>query len=161
MILGIGHDVVDIAAFAQQIEQPGTTMRQLFSVREWRQAQQRSVQKSDSQILHLAGKWAAKESVIKAWCAAIPSVSLPYSIERTPWSSIEILSDARGIPHIHVGEQVQDQLYQTIEQEIQAKLSHECSIAQQSLEWHCSISHDGPIASAVVIFELRKNCDAR
>ena len=35
---GLGHDVVDVAAFAEQLAEPGSRMRALFSVREVRTA---------------------------------------------------------------------------------------------------------------------------
>ena len=33
-MLGLGHDVVDVPAFTKQLNQPGTRMRNLFSMRE-------------------------------------------------------------------------------------------------------------------------------
>ena len=42
MMLGLGHDVVDVGAFAEQLEMPGTRMTRLFSARECRKASLRS-----------------------------------------------------------------------------------------------------------------------
>ncbi len=58
-ILGIGHDVVDVRAFGEQLEMPGSRMRALFSARELRQARMRAGRKNDGEAVHLAGKWAA------------------------------------------------------------------------------------------------------
>ena len=41
-VLGLGHDVVDVSAFAEQLAEPGSRMRGLFSVREVRQAGERA-----------------------------------------------------------------------------------------------------------------------
>lgn len=65
---GLGHDVVDVAAFAEQLAEPGSRMRTLFSVREVRQASDRARQKNDGEAVHLAAKWAGKEAFLKAWC---------------------------------------------------------------------------------------------
>lgn len=65
---GLGHDVVDVAAFAEQLAEPGSRMRALFSVREVRQASDRARQKNDGEAVHLAAKWAGKEAFLKAWC---------------------------------------------------------------------------------------------
>ena len=67
---GLGHDVVDVAAFAEQLAEPGSHMRALFSVREVRQASDRARQKNDGEAVHLAAKWAGKEAFLKA-CAII------------------------------------------------------------------------------------------
>ena len=41
-MLGLGHDVVDVPAFTKQLNEPGTRMRNLFSMREIWQTAQRS-----------------------------------------------------------------------------------------------------------------------
>ena len=48
---GLGHDVVDVAAFAEQLAEPGSRMRALFSVREVRQASDRARQKNDGEAV--------------------------------------------------------------------------------------------------------------
>ena len=83
MMLGLGHDVVDVGAFAEQLEMPGTRMTRLFSARECRQASLRASIKHDGEALHLAAKWAAKESVVKAWCEALVGRGIterPYTV---------------------------------------------------------------------------------
>lgn len=65
---GLGHDVVDVAAFAEQLSEPGSRMRSLFSVREVRQAADRARLKNDDEAVHLSAKWAGKEAFLKAWC---------------------------------------------------------------------------------------------
>ena len=55
-MVGIGHDVVDVRAFGEQLATPGTRMRALFSARELRQARMRAELKHDGEAVHLAGK---------------------------------------------------------------------------------------------------------
>lgn len=163
MALGLGHDVVDISAFTQQLSEPGSRMRGLFSARELRQAATRAQAKHDAENIHLAAKWAGKEAVLKAWCEALVMcgetsrstnarsavqgklrdstmrpVQFPYTLDNFPWSQVEILDDARGIPHVILGDDPFARL----------------SAAFPDAQWHISLSHDGPIASAVAILEL-------
>ena len=88
-VLGLGHDVVDVSAFAEQLAEPGSRMRGLFSVREVRQAGERARRKNDDESTHLAAKWAGKEAVLKAWCDALGDMPNPYTIENFPWNGIE------------------------------------------------------------------------
>ena len=60
---GLGHDVVDVAAFAEQLGQPGSHMRALFSVREVRQAAGRAPPKNGSGRTAHGKKTMAKLSI--------------------------------------------------------------------------------------------------
>ena len=96
-VLGLGHDVVDVSAFAEQL---GNRVRAcgLFSVREVRQAGERARRKNDDESTHLAAKWGSKEAVLKAWCDALGDMPNPYTIENFPWNGIEIVDDSRDRP---------------------------------------------------------------
>ena len=101
---GLGHDVVDVAAFAEQLAEPGSRMRALFSVREVRQASDRARQKNDGEAVHLAAKWAGKEghsSKRGAIMLAMPAIA--FTLDNFPWPEIEILDDAGGVPHVSLG----------------------------------------------------------
>ncbi len=113
-VLGLGHDVVDIAGFEEQLNEPGTRMRALFSVRELRQAAMRGELKGDGESVHLAARWAGKEAVIKAWSEAIGAYDAPFTMDNTPWSQIEILDDSRGRPGVVLGEAVRQALYESV-----------------------------------------------
>ncbi|RYQ11645.1 Holo-[acyl-carrier protein] synthase [Bifidobacterium pseudolongum subsp. globosum] len=163
-ILGIGHDVVDVRAFGEQLAEPGSRMRALFSARELRQARMRAELKHDGESVHLAGKWAAKESVVKAWCAALGGGSAPYTLDNTPWSGIEILGDARGVPHVLLQAGVHAELVRSLACPVHplraqgvcaadAMPAGAAACTDGGLRWHLSISHDGPIASAVAVLE--------
>ena len=197
MMLGLGHDVVDIAAFATQLEESGGGTRRLFSPRELRQAAIRAQAKHDGEAVHLAAKWAGKEAVLKAWCEALSAASLPlpYAVDDFPWPQVEILDDSRGVPHVALAADPQRRLTESLfpllhgggssddesvpaavvvcddgARPMPARVSSGRplpSIAPASdrsdrsgrfdseafgtMVCHLSLSHDGPIASAVVI----------
>ncbi|MCO6558655.1 MAG: holo-ACP synthase [Bifidobacterium sp.] len=136
-MLGLGHDVVDVAAFAEQLDEPGSRGRLLFSVREQRQAAARAKVKHDDEAAHLAVRWAGKEAVLKAWCEALGERQNPYTLDDFPWVQVEIVDDSRSRPRVVLAEACD------------AKLR--ASMGSASLRWHVSLSHDGPIASAVVL----------
>ena len=84
-IVGLGHDVVALDAFAEQLEEPGGGMRRLFSPRELWQSALRGRLKADGEAVHLAARWAGKEAVIKAWCEALGECApLPYTVDTIP-----------------------------------------------------------------------------
>ena len=118
-MLGLGHDVVDVPAFAKQLNEPGTRMRSLFSMREIWQTAQRSQLKHDDEAVHLAARWAGKEAFLKAWCAAISrhakdgaEVAYPYTLDNFPWVRIEILDDSHGVPRVILSSDVQRKVRQ-------------------------------------------------
>ncbi|KAB8294588.1 holo-ACP synthase [Bifidobacterium avesanii] len=180
MILGLGHDVVDLAAFAGQLAEPGTRMRALFSARELRQASARAAAKHDAESTHLAGKWAGKESVLKAWCEALGERPNPYTLDDFPWSGVEILDDSRGRPgvvlHANVHRALAESLAESLGESLAGPpagllggLSGGSSVGplneppsqmpptarEAPFIWHISLSHDGGVASAVVLLEVR------
>ncbi|MBB2955324.1 holo-[acyl-carrier protein] synthase [Bifidobacterium commune] len=180
-VLGLGHDVVDVGGFAAQLDQPGSRMRRLFSARELRQSAMRANAKHDDEAAHLAVRWAGKEAVLKAWCEALGERANPYTLDDFPWSEVEILDDSHSRPHVMLSAQCDAMLRESLcvltSHEVKparrersvtnASISvdekgsetfSEGSIVgdrvtafDASLRWHISLSHDGTIASAVVI----------
>lgn len=156
MIAGIGHDIVQIAQFAQQMHD-GDGWRALFSQRELRQCAMRAHLKNDAEAMHIAARWAGKEAVIKAWCEAMSTLGLqyPYTLDNTPWASIEILDDSHGCPSVHLDAAVNEKLMQSLSTVPMINAQNGFSI-----RWHVSLSHDGlledasAIASAFVILEI-------
>jgi holo-[acyl-carrier protein] synthase len=136
-ICGLGHDVVDVASFAGQLAESGSHMRALFSVREMRQAVERAKRKNDAEATHLAAKWAGKEAFLKAWCDSLGGAPYPFTLDDFPWRDIEILDDSRGVPQVMLGGS--------------AASAFHSDRAGETPDVHISLSHDGPIASAVVI----------
>lgn len=160
-IAGLGHDVVALDAFAEQLAEPDGGMRRLFSPRELRQSALRGRLKADGDAVHLAARWAGKEAVIKAWCEALEETCpLPYTVDNVPWARIEILDDARGVPHVVLADDVARALSEAL-RGVQRDVPTASDAGAQPGEgarwrWHISLSHDGPVASAVAILVVRR-----
>ena len=161
-VLGLGHDVVDVSAFAEQLAEPGSRMRGLFSVREVRQAGERARRKNDDESTHLAAKWAGKEAVLKAWCEAIAQLprhtnagegnaragEYPYTLDDFPWREVEILDDSRGCPRVVLSVKASTALTDSLG-------VNEPGPGQNRMPvFHVSLSHDGSVASAVVVLQM-------
>ena len=132
MIAGLGHDVVNVAQFAEQMRE-GNGWRALFSVRELRQCSLRSDTKHDDEALHIAARWAGKEAVIKAWCEALASCNTnypteyPYTLDNMPWAGIEILDDSHGCPRVELAQEVQNKLYESVYESVYDSVSQKLS----------------------------------
>lgn len=105
MILGVGTDVVDIESFASQLNEPGSRFTDVFTGREQRTAKARAVAHtqpgaSPEVAAHLAARWAAKESFIKAWSAALHGQPPVISEADLVWSEIEVIQDKWGRPSL-------------------------------------------------------------
>lgn len=152
MIAGLGHDIVCVQQFAQQMRDTAG-WRKLFSTRELRQCALRAEVKNDDESLHVAARWAGKEAVIKAWSEALSACGgeYPYTLDNTPWNEIEIIDDSHGCPSVQLSASVEEKLTKSL-----VKFSAKDSVVR----WHVSLTHDGcladgtAIASAVVILEL-------
>lgn len=160
-IAGLGHDVVALDVFAEQLAEPDGGMRRLFSPRELRQSALRGRLKADGDAVHLAARWAGKEAVIKAWCEALgETCPLPYTVDNVPWARIEILDDARGVPHVVLADDDARALSEAL-RGVQRDMPTASDAGAQRGEgarwrWHISLSHDGPVASAVAILVVRR-----
>ena len=103
---GVGVDVVGIAAFAEQLEEPGTRFARSFTPGERRAARAGSSSEAES----LAARWAAKEAVIKAWsstCFGHPDVIDPAYVDLR---EIEVRTDAWGRPAIRLHGTIADSM---------------------------------------------------
>ena len=88
--IGCGVDVVELARFSQAIRRGGAAFRRrIFTERE--QAYARARRRME--LLHLAGRFAAKEAVIKAISQVDPA-HVPTMKE------VEVQNDRLGRPHI-------------------------------------------------------------
>ena len=134
-LMGLGHDVVDISGFSQQLNEPGARLRALFSTRELRQA---------------------------AWCEAIAQLprhtnagegnaragEYPYTLDDFPWREVEILDDSRGCPRVVLSAKASTALTDSLG-------VNEPGPGQNRMPvFHVSLSHDGSVASAVVILQM-------
>ena len=143
---GLGHDVVDVAAFAEQLSESGSRMRSLFSVREVRQAADRARLKNDDEAVHLAAKWAGKEAFLKAWCDYLGNAPYPFTLDNFPWPEIEISACS---PASDNGP------YAVMQERRNARSAQRSALGAGLMPHiHISLSHDGPIASAVVTISV-------
>lgn len=94
MIAGIGTDIIEIARIKQAIEKHGERfLSELFTPKE-----RSYCTKYTNATPHFAGRFAAKEAVLKA---------LGTGVEKeTSWQDIEILGDERGKPEVHLSERM-------------------------------------------------------
>lgn len=148
-VLAVGMDLVHILGFSAQLDQPGTVFAQrAFTARELREARSRSQERGTSPAQHLAARWAAKESFIKAWSQAhirnatsrgtsASPVILPQDVD---WREIEVVTDRWGRPSLR--------LSGTVAHAVEHSLGEEVSTPGC---WPVSMSHDGDYASAIVL----------
>src|SRR5687768_14982814 len=90
-VLGIGTDIVECLRIAQMIERHG----ELFITRVYTPYEIRYCQSRRQATQHFAGRWAAKEAVLKAlgtgWRRGIS------------WRDVEIRNDSAGRPIVVLG----------------------------------------------------------
>lgn len=97
------------------------------------------VSREDPLARHLAGRWAVKEAVIKAWSAALYGSPPPIAPELLRWSEIETVCDAWGRPAVRLSGEVARQVAATVGEDVR---------------WNVSLSHDGSSAVAFVVLEV-------
>ena len=162
-VRGVGVDIVDLGAFAASLTEPGTRFTDAFSPTERRQCRERAAARGagaggmlsssssssssssapaaaaeDPLARHLAGRWAVKEAVIKAWSAALYGSPPPIPPDLLRWSEIETVCDAWGRPAVRLSGEVAQQVAATV---------------GEGVRWNVSLSHDGGSAIAFVVLE--------
>lgn len=95
-VVGVGVDLVHVPSFADQLELPGSRFVRAFTPGERGDARDRSSEPA----IHLAGRWAAKEAVIKAWSASIHGQ--PPVMDEHVHHLIEVALDAWNRPRIRL-----------------------------------------------------------
>lgn len=122
MIQGLGTDIVEIVRIGEMIERHG----ELFLQRVYTDQEVAYCQKRTASYQHFAGRWAAKEAVLKAlgtgWAKGIA------------WRDIEVVSFPSGQPRVAIHGAVRE-------------LSEQAGIAGYLL----SISHCRSHATAVAV----------
>lgn len=142
-VRGVGVDTVDLGAFAASLAEPGTRFAGAFSPTERRQCRERADARGvggtdDDLARHLAGRWAVKEAVVKAWSAALYGRPPAIAPDLLRWSEIETVCDAWGRPSVRLGGEVARRVAETV---------------GEDARWHVSLSHDGGTAVALVVLE--------
>ncbi|NLN83339.1 MAG: holo-ACP synthase [Firmicutes bacterium] len=123
-LASVGVDVVDIARIERALDEWGVDyIKKMFSAKEYEQWQEKE---KGLNAASLAGRWAAKEAVVKA-------LGTGFS-QGITWRQVQVFTDAKGQPYVEL--------------EGQAKLkSDELEIKSFLL----SITHESDKAAAVVI----------
>jgi holo-[acyl-carrier protein] synthase len=111
-IFGIGTDIVECLRIAQMIERHG----ELFVGRVFTPHEIEYCSRRRAATQHYAGRWAAKEAVLKAlgtgWIKGIQ------------WTDVEVRNDPGGKPRVALGGGARDLCEQTGITEIQISISH-------------------------------------
>ena len=114
--IGCGVDVVELSRFRQAMARGGAAfLRRVFTAQEERYATSRK----RTTMLHLAGRFAAKEAVIKAIAQVAPQRALSMK-------QVEISNDRMGRPHVTLHDGRRGTL------QIHVSLSHVNSVAVAS-----------------------------
>ncbi|MDU0967902.1 MAG: holo-ACP synthase [Actinomycetaceae bacterium] len=141
----IGCDLVFIPDLQALVSEPASHFRLVFTDREWRQCQEKP-----NPLASLAGRWAAKEAVVKAWSHALAPSPSPIDPGDVVWSDIEILGDRHGRPqvffHGRFRELMEADAGATRDKTERARQVHDKS-------FQVTISHDGDYASAWAIVQ--------
>ncbi len=111
-IVGIGTDIVECLRIGRMIEQHG----ELFLTRVFTEREIRYCQGRRHSTEHFAGRWAAKEAVLKClgtgWRRGIA------------WTDIEVRNELSGQPRVHVCGAAKDQAEQLRIADILLSISH-------------------------------------
>lgn len=135
MVAGIGIDVVQIDAFAALLNEPGTVFAlRTFTSRERQAASARAAAGSGRPEIHLAARFAAKEACVKALSQALAPGPLPRAL--ADLQEIELVCDAEGRPSLVLSGRV-------------LEFAEQAGVGAL----HVSLSHDGDVATAMVLVE--------
>lgn len=109
LILGIGNDIIEIDRIRSSIDNHGyRLLSRLFTVKE-----QDYCLKHKDPIPHFAGRFSAKEAIVKALGTGFG--------EHASWLDIEILNDKAGKPYVQFSAKLQDRLKNS---SMQLSISH-------------------------------------
>lgn len=134
MVLGVGIDVVDIAAFGEQLADPASGFADhTFTAAELATAHSRP----GPTATHLAARFAAKEAFIKAWSNA--RLGRAPQLRAVDLRLIQVVADEHQRPFLRLHGAVLEAVT-TLTDPIPSNLL-------------LSISHDGPVATAIVLLQ--------
>lgn len=137
MIAGVGIDVVALDGFRDQLADSASGfVSGTFTRRELADVESRP---AEDKTPHLAARFAAKEAFIKAWSAA--NAGGPDPLRQVDMKEIEVVSDTYGRPSLR----------------LHGKVLEVATIQGfgDPGKVHLSMSHDGPVATALVVLGHR------
>lgn len=129
-VVGVGLDVVDVDAFSQQLGQPGTR----FTILAFTAGERSDV--GDADPRRLAARFAAKEAFLKAWSSS--RFAQPATLTSWQLHDVEVVNDVEGRPALR------------LHGAVAAAVDQQMGPAWRA---HVSLSHDGPVAAALVVLE--------
>lgn len=135
-VLGVGLDLIEIDSFDEQISVTGSTFIDgTFTAAEQTDAADAVARASDPTAgsRRLAGRFAAKEAFLKAWSMARLGRAPAMSDLRL--AELEVLNDRWGRPFIRPSGDAGAAVVESL----------------GGATIHLSITHDGPMAAAVVV----------
>ena len=109
MVLGLGSDIIEIGRIEASIQRHGNR----FLDRLFTQAEQSYCQGHRDSHRHFAGRFAAKEAIVKAFGTGIR--------EGVNWTDIEILNDTEGKPHVVFSDRMNEKFNNP---QVQLSISH-------------------------------------
>jgi len=134
--LAVGLDIVATDGFAEQLADPASGfVDATFTRGEQRAARGDAARRSQ----RLAARFAAKEALLKAWSGA--RAGHAPALAAVDLREIEVVDDGHGRPALRLHGEVAQAL-----DELAAELG-----VPAPLRTHLSLSHDPPIAAAVVV----------
>jgi holo-[acyl-carrier protein] synthase len=111
-IVGIGTDIVEVPRIGRMIEEHG----ELFLTRVYTPREIRYCQARKNAMEHFAGRWAAKEAILKClgtgWRKGLC------------WTDLEIRNDFQGAPKVFIGGAARDQARQLHITDVLLTISH-------------------------------------
>lgn len=111
-IVGIGTDIIECLRIARMIEQHG----ELFLTRVYTEREIRYCQRRKHATEHFAGRWAAKEAILKClgtgWRRGIA------------WTDLEVRNDLSGQPRVHICGAARDAAVSLHISDIMVSISH-------------------------------------
>ena len=108
-ILGIGNDIIEVERIRKSMESHGLRfLAKLFTTKE-----QDYCLKHKDPVPHFAGRFSAKEAVVKALGTGFG--------EHASWLDIEILNDPSGKPCVHFSSRLEEKISVT---QIQVSISY-------------------------------------
>ena len=150
-VLGVGLDLVDVGSFARQLALVGSTFAEsTFTPGELvaaagvaaaattgaAVAETSETTPEWARARHLAARFAAKEAFIKAWSMA--RVGRAPALPAVQWRELEVVADAWDRPVLHASGATAEALAATL----------------GALDVNLSLTHDGPMAAAVVVLSV-------
>ncbi|MDO4610984.1 holo-ACP synthase [Corynebacterium sp.] len=135
----VGVDLVHVPVFAEQLDVPGSGFaRRVFAPGELLAAGRRGLA-GDALARHLAGRWAVKEAVVKAWSQALYGEAPPIARDALDWAEIEIAADAWGREGV------------VLRGAARAAFDAGVGASVPGARFEVSVSHDGDYAIAVAL----------